>query len=209
MNEPTVSRWAWATLAASLATCGLTVTQVLVVCRRIDALERDDLPGLILAGLVATVVLCLVAWIKIDVAEGRLSGRWLAGLYAAGAFALVIGLWQFFPLFEWVGRNRRTQDVSCVKQIVLAIHNYAGHNGDKMPGPAICAPDGTPLLSWRVAILPFIDQQKLYDQFHLDEPWDSPHNLALLPRMPVTYRHHRLGRSAPRDKTFFQVFVGP
>jgi len=44
-----------------------------------------------------------------------------------------------------------------------------------------------PLLSWRVAILPFIEQQNLYDQFRLDEPWDSPHNLSLLPLMPQIF----------------------
>ena len=47
----------------------------------------------------------------------------------------------------------------------------------------------TPLLSWRVAILPFIGEQNLYNRFRLDQPWDSPHNIALLPLMPA------LGRS--------------
>ncbi len=36
--------------------------------------------------------------------------------------------------------------------------------------------------------MPFIEQQNLYDQFKLDEPWDSPHNLALLELMPDIYR---------------------
>src|SRR5690606_10896708 len=48
--------------------------------------------------------------------------------------------------------------------------------------------DGTPLLSWRVHILPFLGEQSLYDQFHLDEPWDSPHNTRLIARMPEVYR---------------------
>jgi hypothetical protein len=39
-----------------------------------------------------------------------------------------------------------------------------------------------------VHILPFIEQQALYDQFHLDEPWDSPHNKTLIAKMPEIYR---------------------
>src|SRR5205823_2595588 len=47
---------------------------------------------------------------------------------------------------------------------------------------------GKPLLSWRVAILPFIEQSALYAKFNLSEPWDSPHNLALLNQMPSVFR---------------------
>jgi hypothetical protein len=47
---------------------------------------------------------------------------------------------------------------------------------------------GKPLLSWRVHHLPLLDQNWLYSQFHLNEPWDSPNNLALLSRMPDVYR---------------------
>ena len=47
--------------------------------------------------------------------------------------------------------------------------------------------NGTPLLSWRVAILPFLGEEELFKQFHQDEPWDSPHNKALIPRMPQAF----------------------
>ena len=47
---------------------------------------------------------------------------------------------------------------------------------------------GKPLLSWRVAILPFVEQQSLYQQFHLDEPWDSEHNRELIKQMPEWFR---------------------
>ena len=48
--------------------------------------------------------------------------------------------------------------------------------------------DGKALLSWRVHVLPFIEQRQLYEQFHLDEPWDSPHNKELIEQMPEIYR---------------------
>lgn len=60
-------------------------------------------------------------------------------------------------------------------------------------------------LSWRVHLLPYLEQKPLYDQFHLDEPWDSPHNLALAEHMPEVYR---LGGSHGTT-TRFQILTGP
>lgn len=48
----------------------------------------------------------------------------------------------------------------------------------------ITGKDGMPLLSWRVAILPMLGRADLYNQFKLDEPWDSAHNIKLLDKMP-------------------------
>lgn len=47
---------------------------------------------------------------------------------------------------------------------------------------------GRPLLSWRVAILPYLGHKELYEKFHLSEPWDSPHNLTLLPLIPKEFQ---------------------
>ncbi|MEQ8837542.1 MAG: DUF1559 domain-containing protein, partial [Lacipirellulaceae bacterium] len=74
----------------------------------------------------------------------------------------------------------RTQRMNNFKQVGLALQNYT--SAKRLKGfqpPAIYSEDGKPLLSWRVAVLPYIDQQALYNQFHLDEPWDSEHNLKL------------------------------
>ncbi len=46
---------------------------------------------------------------------------------------------------------------------------------------------GKPKLSWRVALLPYLEEMDLYRKFHQDEPWDSPHNKALIPRMPAVF----------------------
>ncbi|WP_372722436.1 DUF1559 domain-containing protein [Novipirellula sp.] len=100
---------------------------------------------------------------------------------------------------------RRMTASNSLKQIALAMHNY--HSAFKtLPDPAIRDANGKPLLSWRVKILPFIDQQALYEQFHLDEPWDSEHNLKLLPLMPDTY----VDPSVPAEPgyTVFQLPVG-
>jgi prepilin-type processing-associated H-X9-DG protein len=82
---------------------------------------------------------------------------------------------------------RRTQCVNNLKQIALAMHNYHSAREGRFPGAYIADKNSKPLLSWRVQILPFLDQNALYEQFHLDEPWDSAHNKALIAQMPKTY----------------------
>jgi prepilin-type processing-associated H-X9-DG protein len=81
---------------------------------------------------------------------------------------------------------RRSQCVNNMKQIGLAMHNYLS-TYDRFPPAASVDANGKPLLSWRVAILPYIEEQGLYSQFKLDEPWDSPNNIKLLSQMPKTY----------------------
>lgn len=94
---------------------------------------------------------------------------------------------------------------SQMKQIGLAIHNYYATQ-NKLPFNAIASDDGTPLLSWRVAILPYIDQMGLYQQFHLDEPWDSAHNRALVDQMPEVFASPR--RTLKRGETAFLAPAG-
>jgi len=66
---------------------------------------------------------------------------------------------------------------------------------------------GKPLLSWRVAVLPYIEQDNLYKQFHLDEPWDSDHNKKLLERMPPLYGFGD-EKAAKNHETHYQGFAG-
>jgi hypothetical protein len=82
---------------------------------------------------------------------------------------------------------RRTQSMNNLKQIALAMHNYeATYRG--FPPAFKADKEGKPLLSWRVLILPFVEEEALYRQFHLDEPWDSEHNKKLIEKMPMIYR---------------------
>ncbi len=85
---------------------------------------------------------------------------------------------------------RRMSSANNLKQIGLAMHNH--HAAYRSFPGNIVSEDGKPLLSWRVAILPFIDQLPLYQQFHLDEPWDSEHNIKLIDKMPAFYVHPEL-----------------
>lgn len=81
----------------------------------------------------------------------------------------------------------RTVSMNNLKQLGLALHNYHDAHGH-FPTAASYDKAGKPLLSWRVQILPFIEEEKLYKEFHLDEPWDSDHNKKLIPRMPKIYQ---------------------
>jgi prepilin-type processing-associated H-X9-DG protein len=101
---------------------------------------------------------------------------------------------------------RRAQCTNNLKQMALAFHNF--HSAENhFPPAAITDKDGKPLLSWRVAILPYLEQQDLYSKFHLDEPWDSPHNKALIPLMPATYACPS-GMANQPHTTFYRVYTG-
>jgi hypothetical protein len=102
---------------------------------------------------------------------------------------------------------RRAQSASALRQLALALHNYHDTKGH-FPPYALPGKDGRPLLSWRVALLPFLEQGPLYRKFRLDEPWDSPHNKGLLPFMPRQLEAPGLPTDEP-GRTFYQVFVGP
>ncbi|MCH2611859.1 MAG: DUF1559 domain-containing protein, partial [Pirellulales bacterium] len=87
---------------------------------------------------------------------------------------------------------RGAQSQNNLKQIGLAVLNYSD-TYDQYPNgesPNVQYDDnGKPLLSWRVHILPFIEEDALYRRFKLDEPWNSPHNLSLAEAIPRMYQH--------------------
>jgi Protein of unknown function (DUF1559) len=80
----------------------------------------------------------------------------------------------------------RMQSSNNLRQIGIAMLNYEGAYGN-LPAAYSVDKAGKPLLSWRVHILPFIEQDALYKEFHLDEPWDSAHNKKLIEKMPKIY----------------------
>jgi len=91
-----------------------------------------------------------------------------------------------------------------LKQIALAFHNYNDVNGELPTNER--SKDKKPLLSWRVQILPYIEQDHLYKQFKLDEPWDSENNKKLIDRIPPLFVPVR--GKADKGMTFYQVFTG-
>ncbi len=93
-------------------------------------------------------------------------------------------------------RARRAQCMNNLKQIGLAIHNY--HDTWKcFPAAVLTDEEGTPRRSWRVAVLPFVEQNATFDAYRFEEPWDSPNNQALENFRPPAY-------ACPSDPT-----IGP
>ncbi len=82
--------------------------------------------------------------------------------------------------------NTASAEINNLHQIMLAIHSFAA-SYSFLPPRETRLPDGKPLLSWRVHLLPFLGEQSLYQQFHLDEPWDSEHNKQLIAKIPSVY----------------------
>jgi len=105
--------------------------------------------------------------------------------------------------------SRRMQCSNNLKQIGLAMHNY--HEVYKTLPPAVIADEeGKPIRSWRVLILPFMEQQPLYQRYDFNEPWDAPENqFAVDTALPVyVCPSDPASTATPTDTSYF-VLTGP
>jgi RNA polymerase sigma factor (sigma-70 family) len=109
------------------------------------------------------------------------------------------------PAVRVANSAQRKRSLENLKKLILAVHKYCETTDGHLPAD-IRDKDGKPLLSWRVALLPFLEQEALHREFRLTEPWDSEHNLKLLAKMPDVLR---VGFE-PKDATYtyYQVFSG-
>jgi hypothetical protein len=82
--------------------------------------------------------------------------------------------------------NNRSKCQNNLDQLYWALKAYEKEYG-VLPTD-IYDNQGLALLSWRVRLLPYLDETFLYEQFHLNEPWDSPHNRRLVEKPPSIYR---------------------
>jgi prepilin-type processing-associated H-X9-DG protein len=101
--------------------------------------------------------------------------------------------------------KQRTLSMNNLRLIGQGFHNYGSDNKDKWADD-LTDKDGLPLLSWRVAVLPYMGEKTLYKEFHLNEPWDSEHNKKLIAKIPEVYAPVRV--KAKEGETFYQRFVG-
>ena len=139
--------------------------------------------------------------------------RWLVALIALVCImgAIVLSL---AKAIKHVQRDvHRMRIESHLKGLGFAMGNYVEYQGG-LPPAAVLDRGGKPLLSWRVLLLPYLEEQGLYLEFKLDDPWDSEHNRRLIPRMPRIYEPYSDSKphsdhDFPPYMTFFQVIRGP
>ncbi len=103
---------------------------------------------------------------------------------------------------------RRMQSANNEKQILLALHNYESVHG-QFPPAYIPDANGKPMHSWRVLILPYMEQASLHAQYDFSKPWDSPENLAVAESMPRIFRSP-FEEPTPqnRNHTSYLLFAG-
>lgn len=96
--------------------------------------------------------------------------------------SLVVAMAVFLCVHEKRNPDRtfRNRTELLMHAVGEAVSKFRGEN-HQIPG------NGKTGLSWRVHVLPFLGQAALYSEFHLDERWDSPHNSALIKRIPEVY----------------------
>jgi beta-lactamase regulating signal transducer with metallopeptidase domain/uncharacterized protein (UPF0248 family) len=183
--------------------------------RRIDMLHRSkslrgDVPRWVVFSSVAAVVLAAACASGI---RGIAAGDEPAG--GANSAPLVVAFNQADPpaneSVDQPGKanpnhRRVASDMNNLKQLALAMHNYHTKH-DHFPPAAVIGPDGKTPHSWRVELLPYLDERSLYKQYRMNEAWDSEHNKKVLALMPDVFRN-------PFDdpnstSSAYYVLVGP
>ena len=108
--------------------------------------------------------------------------------------------------------KHRMQTTSHLKQLAMALHTHDDHIGH-LPGanaPFVDPKDSVQKhpVSWRVLILRYIEQEKLFNEYRFDEPWDGPNNMKLLQHTPKIYRHPKADEAhVPVGHTHYRVFA--
>lgn len=128
--------------------------------------------------------------------------------------ALIIalaGVILLHPVQSGGGNGARDGCRANLKMIALALHNY--HDDQGCFPPAYIADDqGRPLHSWRVLLLPYLDQQGLFDEYRFDEPWNGPHNSRLANQVSKIFHcrsDHAKGAPADKRYTSYVAVTGP
>jgi hypothetical protein len=146
---------------------------------------------------------------RFRIAQGRHPARtsWITWAVLAGAVLVVI--MSLLPLVDTGSRTavHRVQCLNNLRQCALALLNYEATFGH-FPAAASSAKEGEPLHSWRVDILPFIEQKSLYDKYDFDRPWDSPENERVAKTMPSVF-HCPSDTKADPAETNYVMITGP
>lgn len=135
-------------------------------------------------------------------------------LGAATGFALFTLVGLLLPAIQKVrAAAAQVEALNHMKNIGLAVHRY--HDSQRfLPTPNTLDPrhdiKGQLVdLSWRVMLLPHLNEQSLFETFNSKAPWDDARNSAQLSSMPVAYHDPFRLQDAKATATYFQYFTGP
>jgi hypothetical protein len=110
-----------------------------------------------------------------------------------------------FPAWA-AAQSERMKTANNLKQIGLAMHGY--HDAVGHFPQDITDKDGKAILSWRVELLPYLEQDNLYKKIDRTKPWDDGANKGILEMMPDVLKVY--GRDAKeKGFTYFQCFTSP
>lgn len=170
-------------------------------------------------GFVVVAILCLLGYFLLlrgtSLAEYvqtilvrilRIVGNWR--LWLLGWILVLVVALLLPPIPPCNPPWRRARCINNLKQIGLAFDNYYRKHGSFPPAFSTDA-NAKPLHSWRVHLLPYLEEQALYNQLRLDEPWDSPHNKKVLDSADIPDVFSCPSDPESNNDTNYVMVVGP
>ncbi len=163
--------------------------------------------------VLGVAVAAYLIWLTVRIVNQR--ERWAIrlGLVTVAVFLPLGAMVLLYPAVSTPKEvPRRMQCRSNLRQIGFALHSYHDEYGC-LPPAYIADETGRPMHSWRVLILPWLDQQSLYTQYRFDEPWDGPHNRKLADSIVPVYNcpsdEHGGSKTGTLTMTNYVAVVGP
>src|SRR5262245_23075278 len=132
----------------------------------------------------------------------------IIGVALGGALLCATLVWAiWWGVGEVKSAAGRIQESNNFRQIGIAFHNITSTYGALPQAATFRDKNGKPTLSWRVAVIPYLESDTLYSKFKFDEPWDSPHNIKLLPMIPKVFQRPNQPAN-PDGLTHYLAVVG-
>jgi prepilin-type processing-associated H-X9-DG protein len=129
---------------------------------------------------------------------------------ALGILVVSAAIGLIFPAVESTRDGlRKPHCANNLTNLSLALHQYHTDLGC-YPPPFIADAKGKPLHSWRVLLLPYLQQKALHSRYRFDEPWDGPNNRKLHDiELQVFQCPGQKKKQRPFTETNYAVVVGP
>ena len=158
----------------------------------------------------AVIVAEVAAWIAAVIYSSyyRLQFGWVGAVVVVCLMGVSGVLPYLLMMPSQAPQRARTRCISNLKQIGLALLQYEASHGC-FPPAYVADESGKPMHSWRVLILPYLEEKGLYDRYDFDEPWNGPNNSKLHDTVMDIFRCPSEKLDAKKTDTSYVVVVGP